>query len=68
MGWESLPMPCRICLIVSIVPEMSGATEIHGNGIGLFIVKSLLKELDGSISVDSKVNEGTTFTVILRSK
>ncbi len=44
------------------------AAEIHGNGIGLFIVKSLLKELDGSISVDSKVNEGTTFTVILRSK
>lgn len=44
------------------------AAEIPGSGIGLFIVKSILKELNGSISVDSKLNEGTTFTVVLKNK
>jgi signal transduction histidine kinase len=42
--------------------------EIPGSGIGLFIVKSILKEVDGAISVDSKVNEGTTFTVVLKNR
>ena len=43
------------------------AAEIPGSGIGLFIVKSILKELDGAISVDSRLNEGTTFTVVLKN-
>jgi len=43
------------------------AAEIPGSGIGLFIVKSILKELNGAISVESKVNEGTTFTVTLKN-
>ncbi|MBI2332317.1 MAG: PAS domain-containing protein, partial [Chloroflexi bacterium] len=42
--------------------------EIPGSGIGLFIVKSILKELNGAISVDSKVNQGATFTVVLKNK
>ncbi|GAB4499814.1 MAG: hypothetical protein OHK003_17250 [Anaerolineales bacterium] len=45
----------------------ASSAEIPGSGIGLFIVKSILKELDGSISVESKVNEGTTFTVALKN-
>jgi len=42
--------------------------DIPGSGIGLFIVKSILKELNGSIAVDSKLNEGTTFTVTLKNR
>lgn len=42
--------------------------EIPGSGIGLFIVKSILKELNGSISVESKLNEGTSFTVVLKNR
>jgi signal transduction histidine kinase len=40
--------------------------EIPGSGIGLYIVKSIVDALGGTIQVDSAVNQGTTFTVILR--
>jgi signal transduction histidine kinase len=40
--------------------------EIPGSGIGLYIVKSIIDELSGSISVASEVNQGTIFTVRLR--
>jgi signal transduction histidine kinase len=43
------------------------ASEIPGSGIGLFIVKSILQELDGTISVSSKLNVGTIFTASLRN-
>ncbi|HJR81484.1 MAG TPA: ATP-binding protein [Anaerolineales bacterium] len=40
--------------------------EIPGSGIGLYIVKSIVEELGGKISVESELNKGTTFTVTLR--
>lgn len=39
-----------------------------GTGLGLSIVKRIIDINKGSISVDSKLNEGTTFTVILPIK
>lgn len=36
-----------------------------GTGLGLFIVKTILKEIGGDIEVESKVNEGTSFTITL---
>ena len=42
--------------------------EIPGSGIGLYIVKSIVDELGGTISVESKVNHGTTFTVKMKLK
>jgi signal transduction histidine kinase len=41
--------------------------EIPGSGIGLYIVKSIVETLGGSISVESLQNKGTTFTVTLRN-
>ena len=38
-----------------------------GTGLGLTIVKSIVDDLHGRIWVDSKVGEGTTFTVVLPS-
>ncbi|MBC7653870.1 MAG: HAMP domain-containing histidine kinase [Oligoflexus sp.] len=35
------------------------------SGLGLFIVKELLKNLKGQIDVTSKIDVGTTFTIIL---
>ncbi|TDM18328.1 HAMP domain-containing protein [Macrococcoides canis] len=35
----------------------------HGTGLGLFIVKSIVESHHGSISVDSKVDKGTTFVI-----
>lgn len=40
-------------------------TEISGRGVGLDIVRSQLRSLKGTISVDSSPGEGTTFTLRL---
>lgn len=45
------------------------ATEqSDGSGIGLYIVKNAVEKLGGTISVDSKVGFGTTFTIILPNR
>jgi PAS domain S-box-containing protein len=40
--------------------------EIPGSGIGLYIVKSIVEALGGTIQVESVINQGTTFTVSLK--
>lgn len=45
------------------------ATEqSDGSGIGLYIVKNSVEKLNGSISVDSAVGKGTTFTIKLPNR
>ncbi len=41
---------------------------IKGSGLGLYIVSETIEKLKGEISVSSKLNEGTTFTVNLPSQ
>ncbi len=40
-------------------------SEENGSGLGLYNVKDALAKLNGTIDVQSKVNEGTTFKVII---
>lgn len=42
------------------------AGEAEGRGMGLFLVKTHIEALGGSIEVSSKVNIGTTFTLYFR--
>ena len=44
--------------------DTSHATK--GNGLGLALVKRIVELCEGSISVRSKIGEGTEFTVILK--
>ncbi|WP_373518982.1 ATP-binding protein, partial [Pricia sp.] len=45
--------------------------KFHGNkdskGVGLYLVHNHVTSLGGSISVDSSVNEGSTFTINFKS-
>lgn len=43
----------------------STARKYGGSGLGLSITNNLIRMMGGSIHVDSKVNEGTTFTVTM---
>ncbi|HEX8545765.1 MAG TPA: PAS domain-containing sensor histidine kinase [Cytophagaceae bacterium] len=36
-----------------------------GSGLGLYIVKQTIEKLNGQIKLDSKVNEGSTFTITI---
>lgn len=40
--------------------------EIPGSGIGLYIVKSIVEELGGNLTVESVLKQGTTITVALK--
>ena len=39
--------------------------KVGGTGLGLYIVKQLVKQLNGKIEVESQPNEGTRFQVLL---
>jgi signal transduction histidine kinase/ActR/RegA family two-component response regulator len=45
--------------------EIEFSTKKNGNGIGLWLVKTHLEEIGGTISFESKENQGTTFTIKL---
>lgn len=39
------------------------SNKVAGTGLGLYICKEIINKMKGSISVSSKINEGTTFTI-----
>jgi signal transduction histidine kinase len=43
----------------------SGSPTIHGSGLGLYICKHIIQAHHGELLAESKVNVGTTFTIIL---
>ena len=45
--------------------KSSKTAEIPGTGLGLSIVKKLIEGHHGTVTVESKQGEGTTFTVVL---
>lgn len=45
--------------------EQANNPNPQGSGIGLALIQELIKLMQGSIQVESEVNQGTTFTVLL---
>jgi len=43
----------------------AGTQDVVGEGIGLAHVRALVRRIGGSIKVESALNQGTTFTIIL---
>ena len=43
-------------------------TQVEGTGIGLYLVKRIVENQGGSITVESEVDQGTTFTLYLPLK
>ncbi len=48
--------------------EVNATHYIEGTGLGLSIVKNLLELMDGSVDVESKYKQGSTFTVHIPQK
>jgi len=51
--------------LIEKINEPFYTTKGTGTGLGLTICNNIVKEHFGEISIQSKVNEGTTFTVKL---
>lgn len=45
--------------------QQNGAESVPGTGLGLFLVKVLLKKMNGNITFSSVENQGSTFTFTL---
>lgn len=43
----------------------NGRTYYEGTGLGMSIVKKLIDKMGGTIDIDSKVNKGSRFTIVL---
>ena len=40
--------------------------DVGGTGLGLSIVKHLVEAMEGTVSVESRLNQGTTFSFTLK--
>lgn len=43
----------------------SEVTDVSGRGVGMDIVRNVVKKLDGQISIESELGQGSTFTISL---
>ena len=46
--------------------RVSNRTDISGSGVGLSVTKKLVEMMDGKITVESKLEQGSTFSVMFK--
>jgi signal transduction histidine kinase len=46
-------------------PEFTTKKGVHGNGVGLWLVRDQLKLVDGRVNVESVLGSGATFTIAI---
>ena len=51
--------------LFTMFSRFSRNTKVSGSGIGLYIVKKQIDKLKGKISIESKVDVGTNFSILL---
>jgi signal transduction histidine kinase len=55
-------------LLFQMFHRASNVENIEGTGIGLAIVKKCLDFMDGQINIDSKVGQGSSFTIHFKAQ
>ena len=55
------------CNMIFVDPHKLGDGFVKGHGLGLSIVKRIVRKLDGRVSVESTLNEGSVFSFYLPS-
>lgn len=56
--------PEKLPYIFNLYYKADKKAKVSGTGLGLYIVQTLVEAHEGTITVDSALNEGTTFTII----
>jgi signal transduction histidine kinase len=59
--------PDELSRLFSEFQRLTGAGNTEGSGLGLFIVKTIVEAHGGSVTVESALGAGTTFTILLPS-
>ena len=45
--------------------DKARSRDVGGTGLGLSIVKHVIEQMEGTVSVESQLNKGSRFTVVL---
>jgi signal transduction histidine kinase len=64
-GVGMAPETVRHCFEKFWQADASGTRRFGGTGIGLYIVRSLTEAMGGTVTVGSRLGEGTTFALLL---